>query len=47
VSKCIDESHVHYNPKIHVSGIIDTEQIVTRLNRYLSTKGSIPVSGGE
>lgn len=47
VSKCIDESHVHYNPKIHVSGIIDTEQIATRLNRYLSTKGSIPVSGGE
>ena len=44
VSKCIDESHVHYNPKIHVSGIIDTEQIATRLKRY---KGSIPVSGGE
>lgn len=46
VSKCIDESHVHYNPRIHVSGIIDTEQIIARLNRYSSTQGSIPVSGG-
>ena len=46
VSKCIDESHVHYNPRIHVSGIIDTEQIATRLNRYLAAEGSIPVSGG-
>lgn len=46
VSKCIDESHVHYNPRIHVSGIIDTEQIATRLDRYLSAQRSIPVSGG-
>lgn len=46
VSKCIDESHVHYNPRIHVSGIIDTEQIITRLNRYLSIQRSIPESGG-